>query len=349
MGNGYKLNNDQKAKLFDLLSEKFTLIAPVKEVRGGRYCDMDVVMYRQIENFDQIVYDKKSSYSPKELLTPITETIFYFTEDEYTETKNEYKKPVLAFVRACDINALKYLDDIYLKNGEEEDPFYNRRKKMVNYALMECKSSLDEHCFCVSTGCNKTDNYALAFRFNDDGSIEVKLNDDDLETLMEGFEKEDFNLQFPEKNDFEVTFPEIRNNEEANLIANDPMWDEYNKRCIGCGSCTVSCSTCTCFTTTDFTYKTNRKVGERRRTNASCMTKDFDLVAGGGKFRNQIKDRYRYKILHKIYAHNKRFGDGPMCVGCGRCSSRCPQLISYPETINKVNKVVEEIRKNNEV
>ncbi|MDO5301218.1 MAG: anaerobic sulfite reductase subunit AsrA [Tissierellia bacterium] len=339
-----KITGDKKEALFDALSKEFDIYGPVREIRGGRYCDDDVIMYRQLESLDSLEIKEKSTYSPKEMLTPMTETLFYFNEDQYTETSERYKKKVLVFARACDINAIKYLDDMYLKNANVEDPFYKRRKKMISYALMECAGSLDEHCFCVSTQSNKTDDYTIAVRFNDDGSINLKLNDGQYEELFADFEKEAFDLKFPEENDFTVTFPEIKNDKEANALANDPMWDEYNSRCIACGSCTTACSTCTCFTTRDLVYTANANVGERRRTNASCMTKDFDLVAGGGKFRPEIKDRYRYKILHKIYAHNERFGDGAMCVGCGRCSAHCPQLISYPATIEKVAQALTRIR-----
>lgn len=326
---------------FDILKSKYTIFAPKRIPKAGRYCDTDAIMYQNIEHMDELEYKEKSTYSAKEAILPMTENLFYFTEDDYTETKNPYKKEVLVFARACDINALKYLDDIFIKNGPFEDFFYLRRKKMVHYALLECKGDLDGNCFCCSTNSNKTDNYKYAFRFNEDGSINVKA-EDDLD--FGNFEEGEFDLQFPEENEMKVTFPDIRNNEEANLIANSDIWDEYNSRCIGCGSCTTACSTCTCFTTRDVTYTLNRRVGERRRTNASCMTKDFDLVAGGGHFRTKQKDRYRYKIMHKIYAHNKRFGDGPMCVGCGRCSAHCPELISYPATINKVTKELERIR-----
>lgn len=347
-GFDYKITGDKKEELFDALSKEFDIYGPVREIRGGRYCDMDAIMYRQLDSLGKLEYKEKSTYSPKEMLTPFTETLFYFNEDSYTETSERYKKKVLVFARACDINAIKYLDDIYIRNGNVEDPFYKRRKKMVYYALMECDHSLDENCFCLSTNTNKTDDYTLAVRFNDDSSINLKLKDEEYADLLEGFEKEDFDLKYPKENSFTVDFPEIRNNHEANELAKDPMWDEYQKRCIGCGSCTTACSTCTCFTTRDIVYTVNRHVGERRRTNASCMTKDFDLVAGGGKFRPQIKDRYRYKILHKIYAHNMRFDDGAMCVGCGRCSAHCPQLISYPETINKVSKALIRIREEGE-
>lgn len=344
----YVLRDETIIEFFNVLKTKYIVLGPKIEVRGGRYCDDDVIMYRNIDSFEQLEHTKKSTYSPKETLTPMTENLYYFTETTYQESEMPYKKPVLVFARTCDINAVAYQDDIYLNNGYYKDYFYQRRKEYVHYALMECSNNLDENCFCVSAGSNHTEKFDFAFRFNDDGSILAKVRDEELFDLLENIDNIEFNLEFPEKNDFTVNWPDVANNEEANQISNHPLWDEYDRRCIGCGACTTACSTCTCFTTTDITYTTNRHVGERRRTNASCMVKNFDEVAGGAHFRNSIKDRYRYKIMHKVYSHNQRFKTGAMCVGCGRCSAHCPQLISYPTTINKVNQALVEIRESKE-
>lgn len=51
----------------------------------------------------------------------------------------------------------------------------------------------------------------------------------------------------------------------------------------------------------------------------------------------------RYKVLHKIHDYKAQFGDEHMCVGCGRCTDRCPEHISITATINKVNNAVNEI------
>ena len=53
----------------------------------------------------------------------------------------------------------------------------------------------------------------------------------------------------------------------------------------------------------------------------------------------------RFKALHKVYDYQLRFETGePMCVGCGRCTHRCPELISISATVNKVNAAVNEIK-----
>ena len=66
-------------------------------------------------------------------------------------------------------------------------------------------------------------------------------------------------------------------------------------------------------------------------------------MAGGHRFRNTAGDKMRYKVLHKIHDYKEKFGDTHMCVGCGRCTDRCPENISITATINKVDKAVKEI------
>ena len=85
-------------------------------------------------------------------------------------------------------------------------------------------------------------------------------------------------------------------------------------------------------------------VGERRRVTASCQIAGFDQMAGQREFRSTAGERMRYKVLHKFHDYKARFGEGHMCVGCGRCTHRCPELISISATVNKVNAAVNEIK-----
>ena len=66
-------------------------------------------------------------------------------------------------------------------------------------------------------------------------------------------------------------------------------------------------------------------------------------MAGGMSFRNTAGDRMRYKVLHKFHDYKARFKDYDMCVGCGRCMERCPELISIVATVNKMSKAIDEI------
>ena len=118
---------------------------------------------------------------------------------------------------------------------------------------------------------------------------------------MRAWRNVDFEPQFVEKNELTLTVPEIPDKEVLTKLKDHPMWRQFDGRCISCGACTVACSTCTCFTTTDIIYNENRNVGERKRTSASCQVKDFTDMAGGMSFRNRAGDRMRYKVLHKFH------------------------------------------------
>ena len=207
---------------------------------------------------------------------------------------------------------------------------------------MECGGG-DDTCFCVSMGTNRTDDYAIALRFSPEGVV-VGVEDESFAPYFDGMPQEDYTPAFVEENELKVTPPDLSDIEVRKALKKHPMWKEFDSRCISCGSCTVACSTCTCFTTTDIIYNENRNVGERKRTSASCQVKDFTDMAGGMSFRNRAGDRMRYKVLHKFHDYKARFKDYHMCVGCGRCMDRCPEYISIVATVNKMADAIEEIK-----
>ena len=62
------------------------------------------------------------------------------------------------------------------------------------------------------------------------------------------------------------------------------------------------------------------------------------------EFRSTAAARMRYKMMHKFHDYKARFEDSHMCVGCGRCTHRCPEFISISATLNKMNQAVLEIK-----
>lgn len=338
----YQLKAADMNQLFADLEETYVIYAPVRIPAGGRYAGDDAIMYQQVHKYEEIEFRERSTYAMKEVITPITQTLFYFTEDEFRESKLEETKDMLVFGRACDINAMKIQDQIYLGNGNAEDPFYQRRREKVKFALMECLEQFDG-CFCCSVGANVTDLHSIAVSFGEEEAY-AEVTDEAFKDYFAGYHESDYEISFPAENELKVIYPLIDNIDMVNELKKHPMWEEFDERCIACGACTVACSTCTCFETTDLTYTQNGQAGERRRTCSSCMVDGFDQVAGGACFRKKISEKYRYKILHKVYGHHARFHTGPMCVGCGRCSARCPQLIGYPEILSKLSKAIEELK-----
>ncbi|MDU6521906.1 anaerobic sulfite reductase subunit AsrA [Clostridium sp.] len=338
---GYNLSFQEVNALFEDLKKEYKIYAPKRFKKQGRYSDTDIIKYDEVSTVEEIEFKEKSHYPVKEVITPITQTLYYFTEDEFRESSIGHNKKILIFARPCDINAQRRQDMIYLHNGNFEDTFYKRIRERVKFICIECVDGFDT-CFCVSMNSNKTDDYSLAVRFNE-SSLLFNVKDKEFSKFFNDKTEEEFELKFIEENEAKVTIPEINDKEVLIKLKNHPMWNEYNKRCLGCGSCTIACSTCSCYTTRDIVYDSLGKIGERRRVQASCHIDGFDEMAGGHNFRTTKADKMRYKVLHKIHDYKAQFGDEHMCVGCGRCTDRCPEHISITATINKVNNAVNEI------
>ena len=250
------------------LSKKYRIYAPVLKEKEGRFTDTDVVRYDFVNEVADIELEKKSDYSFKEILTPLSQTLFFFTENDVKEA-NVDEREVLVVLRSCDLNALKRLDQIYLKNGREEDYFYARIRDKVKFVLMGCAHSYED-CFCVDMGTNRADDLDFSFSVDYiDNKFKCQLKDETLSSIFESnaLKEEDVTPMFVTENETRVKLP----GEVPLSIFTSDMWDEYTVRCIGCGRCNYVCPTCTCYTMQDVYYTDNGKVGERRRVNASCM------------------------------------------------------------------------------
>ena len=326
---GYQLSKERANEIFHQWSEKYNIFAPVLKEGEGCFSDTDIIRYGKVSCLDEIEWNKKSDYSFKEILLAINETLFYFTEDQTIVPKGS-EKDILIFLRSCDLHAVKRLDEIYLKNGFE-DFYYARVRERAKFVLMGCESTCQSG-FCVSMGTNKSDNYDAYIKVTGD-VVTMDLKWDELAVSVEGETAAEVTPDYVTENIEKVTLPKNLSNESYTK----EIWKEYGDRCIKCGRCNFVCPTCTCFTMQDIFYKDNAKVGERRRVWASCQIDGYTDMAGGHGFRKSQGDRMRFKVMHKIYDYEKRFGY-PMCVGCGRCDDVCPEYISYSNCVNRLAK-----------
>ncbi|MGL6183832.1 MAG: anaerobic sulfite reductase subunit AsrA [Clostridium chrysemydis] len=336
---GIKLRVSDLNSVFNKMSPKFKVFAPKNFEGKGRSSDTDMVRYGEVKDVSEIVFDKKSAFSPKEVLLPITQTIFFFAEDKCLEPNEETHAPII-FLRSCDIHALKRFDDIYLRNGFE-DPYYKRIREKAKFILIGCNKSFDS-CFCVSMGTNKTDEYDAYIKVDEDFAY-LDIKDKELLSYFEDIKKVDEEI-IPEivtSNDVKVNVP----SDLDQRIFKSKMWDEYSERCIACGRCNFVCPTCTCYSMQDIFSDDNPKVGERRRVWAGCQVPGFTSMAGGHEFRKANGEKMRFKIMHKVYDYKKRWGYH-MCVGCGRCDDICPEYISVAGCINKLKDAMDEVKNN---
>ncbi|MGI6731055.1 MAG: anaerobic sulfite reductase subunit AsrA [Anaerovoracaceae bacterium] len=336
---GYYVSQERMDQIINELKNEYKIYAPKRLKNRGWDAGTDMIRYGEISSVSEIVTDEKSHFSPKEIFYPVMQTTLYFKDNKCIESDVKDDKDILIFAHPCDINGIKRLDTIFLKNGDQEDNYYKRLREKVKFIMMECKEGFD-NCFCVSMDSNKTDDYSLAVRFDEEGLL-IELKDSKFDGYFSELKQADFTPEFPEKNQITVKLPNIPDKDVMRKVYGLDVWQKYNTDCIGCGGCNTVCITCSCFDTTDIIYDETSMDGERRRVWASCMLEQFSTMAGGHNVRKTQAERMRFRTLHKVYDYKNRFNDGHMCVGCGRCDNRCPKDLSFSDTINKMTDELE--------
>ncbi len=325
-----ELKNEQFIEKMNSLSSEYRFFGPVRHEKRGRYSDTDLVYYELTDDVSNFDFSVKSDFSAKEIATPMNQTLFHFQDGEIVEAGYD-NRPVIVFLRSCDLHAFKRLDEIYL-NNKYEDVYYKRLRELLSFAVAGCATEF-KSCFCTAFGTNKTDDYHIGINLNEE-TVTVDVKDERFNVFGEN--DSDFVLNHVTENDNKVTLPKLV---ELSEVIDSDIWEEYNTRCIGCGSCNFVCPTCSCFTTQDISYDETNTKGERKRVMASCMIGGFSDMAGGHTFREKNGQKMRFKLMHKVNDFNKRFGYD-MCVGCGRCDNVCPELISFSAQVNKLSNEV---------
>ncbi len=332
---GYQLSRKQFDRFLDQLKNTYRIFGPVVDADGGSFSDTDRITYGEIERFDDLVLDRKTYFSPKEIFYPIRETLFYFAGEEITVPEIDDRK-IAILLRPCDINGIDRLDTVFLENGPAEDFYYKRRRDRIRFFMIECPTGFDS-CWCVAMNANKTDQYDVAFRFGEQILADVKS--EEFAPYFSEYDQTPFAVRFIEQNIRQVQVP--RAEDISSDLFSHAIWDEYTARCIACGRCNTSCITCSCFTMQDVAFGTDKQMGERRRRWAACQIDGFTDMAGGHRFRHSNGEKLRFKAMHKISDFYKRYGKN-QCVGCGRCDDVCPQYISFARCINVLHDAIEE-------
>ena len=331
---GVKLNRKSFDEAVRELTKTYKVFAPVVIKNKGKCTGTDVIRYKEVEGTEEIVFDQKSLYSAKEVVYPVVQTLFYFKGDEYVLPEVE-EKEMIVFLRPCDVAGIRRMDMLLLENGPHKDIYYEQLRKKVKFFVMSCGEKGFDTCFCVSMGCNTTEDYSVYVKA-EEKEVLLDIKDEAFSSLFtEQGEEEIFTPDFVKENAISVTIPKGITVQTFD----HPMWKEYSSRCIACGRCNMVCPSCTCFTMQDTVDEENPENGERRRVWAGCHIDNFTDMAGGHKFRKNHGDKMRYKTMHKIHDFAKRFGIH-MCTGCGRCDEICPQYISFSTCINKLNDIM---------
>lgn len=291
-----------------------------------------------------------SRLSPKGLAFPESERMFVFSVDRrredafiLKEVPDGGKEQLVFGIRPCDARAFMILDKVFLTQGAQKDPYYERKRDKTVLVGLGCNAPCAS-CFCHWTGGGPFSTEGLDLLMTDlDGVYLLKPVSEKGPSLLEGMDLPDASQEEVQRADelaeaalaFMGDPTDVRRIKRRPLmeIFDDPYWEIAHETCVECGVCTYLCPTCSCF---DIQDEVRGPCGVRGRNWDTCMFALTSLHASGHNPRPTGKERFRQRFMHKLKYFQDDF-DTIMCVGCGRCVQSCPVNIDIREIITALS------------
>jgi sulfhydrogenase subunit beta (sulfur reductase) len=255
---------------------------------------------------------------PKKYLLPFREEILQFRYGSYQAAPAPIRDLVLFGVHPCDLDAIAYLDLVFL--GDPPDPSYAARRARLTLVGISCQP--DDFCFCTESPTTATCD--LFLNTQEDGFL-ISSHTPRGEVLVRAAQELLAEAAPPpappgERRPITPQDPQLR-------FSDHPLWERFAQLCLACGACSVCCPTCYCFDVREYPGLSGG--GARLREWDNCLFKSHGEVAGAN-FRPSRLERLRYRFLHKYCGFTPLQGM-TSCVGCGRCKSACPVDIDLRE------------------
>lgn len=318
-------------------------ITKVEELPRGWTDRQGPGMYRLERREDEALFGYVvGPHSWKRYLFPPVATVLKAdrTDDGWQMQTYQPPTPKYAFlgVRACELAAIAVQDRVFLE-GAYRDPIYAARREQALILAVNCTQAAST-CFCTSlqTGPRCTAGFDLALTELDDG-VFIEVGSDRGRNIVDGLPlrpatraelvaAEEARQRAVDDISRRLDTRELRQDLMQSL--HHPRWQEVAQRCLSCANCTMVCPTCFCSGVEDVS-DLDQSHAERRRHWDSCFNFDFSYQ-NGGVVRNQIAQRYRQWLTHKLATWHDQFGQSG-CVGCGRCITWCPVGIDLIEEV----------------
>jgi ferredoxin len=341
------LMKNEIGKLYIELAEDYNFYAPVKE-KGN-------VLFKKILNPNDILLDFfNSKVPPKEILFPKMELLFEYQingkEIEIKDRQDLDEKNIILGIRPCDAHALTLMANFFTFHGNCEDEIFIKKRENTILIGIGCNIPKST-CFCTSVGGHpfqKEDLDILLIDLGDKYLVEMisdkgkyfvqklawlsKAKKDDVQKAkMLSKIAEDSFVEKLDITDIDKTL---------NPNFNNPIWAEISDVCMGCGTCSFFCPTCTCFDVIDEKDNYNSR-GRRIRIWDTCQFCLYTLHTSGHNPRNSCIERCRNRIMHKFSYYPQNY-NLLGCVGCGRCIQLCPVNNDIRVIINKLKQIKKE-------
>ncbi|MFQ5645413.1 MAG: 4Fe-4S dicluster domain-containing protein [bacterium] len=296
------------------------------------------VLFGGFDKEKEVVLDELPFLPAKEVFLPRTEDMikFKYQHNHLKLTPAGDFPPTLLFgVSAADLKGIRILDHAF--SHCYKDPYYLERRKNTVVVTTLGPVSAEYSFFGVFPqpfSCEGAD-----ILFAEEGGVYYleSLSDKGREFL----EKTDLeeaasaeNLEKLKKEAVQELTPEfdIKDIEKKlDSVFENPLWEEYAAKCLGCGTCTYVCPTCYCF---DIFDEKSARGGSRKRTWDGCQFRLFTLEASGHNPRARQPQRFRNRVYHK-FKTLKEQTNLYACTGCGRCVRYCPVCVDIREILKK--------------
>lgn len=298
--------------------------------------------------------EPRAAQSAKGFFLPAAESLGRYGQAAGGETATavQTRELFLVGVRACELRARNYLDQVML-HGQFEDPLYQQRRQSTTIVSCDCVSCTDS-CFCTMVGGlpYPTEGYDVNLTAMDDGFlVDVatergqqwvgnRLSGSAEATDEQIARRDALRKQVVDRlNEQNAAFGFSASDESQPQLPDDAdgSWQRFAADCVECGACTNICPTCHCF------YLYDQALGpeefERVRTWDSCLLSTYHRMAGGVHMkltpRPTLSSRLANRVLHKFtYSPEQYKLLG--CVGCGRCVDACLGAIDIRRVVQEL-------------
>lgn len=336
------ISKDRLDSFLQKLAHKYQVYAPARE---GAY-----LVWSELQDAKNLVWDfSNTNLSPKGFFFPQTERLLEFKNDPQDpeglimqEPGTKAKPKALFNIRPCDAKAFSVLDLVFEQDPEKPDVYWQEKRRQNLLIGLACNQPCPT-CFCNSVNCGPHHTEGLDILAQDLGDRLLltplcpkgeELLQDEQEAANED-KKQAAQLK-EQAEDMIQSRVEMQNIESRNTLEvyEQAMWDRVFESCINCGTCTYFCPTCHCF---DIQDETQGDYGQRIRNWDSCMSWLFTYHTSGHNPRGRKLDRVRQRFMHKFKYMPFKLQGAVGCVGCGRCTQKCPVNIDVREVVNSMN------------
>ncbi len=320
------------------------------DVFGPKWRDRDkdgnkVYRFLRLNDFDELQMDYTRTHSSaKNFFLPFKETLATYDlgkDDWYQEIQYTVHPRVIVGMRACDINALRKLDEVMVKSTYPNPYYFARRRNTVIIGL---DHEPLEDCFCRSVGADVVYKGFDLFLTDIGDKYFVSIGSDTGYRIINNFAGEEVSdadqdayknvkkqIESKFKTQLNVTIiPEL-----MDLEFESEVWERWGAKCLSCGSCAMVCPTCYCYGVQEDVDLSFTKASKERLL-YSCNLVDFAMVAGDHNFRPEPHIRLKYRYYHQFRGFVEAF-DQSLCVGCNRCGAACLAGISPKAVIDDLN------------